>query len=290
MPTDDEQPVVDADAEADQDGQLAGNARDVKRVGEQFDERRGCHQRQAGSHQGQQRGQQRPAEDDQQDDQRRSDSDHDGYPDARAFRGLDGLAAERDVHVWPVRGFRRADQFPGVGCRHLGRWLIPGHAGEGDGAVPADLRRPVTGVRADDALDARHLGHLGQRRGHRGLHRGGLDGGAVLSLDHDLVALTGGGREILCQESGGRLRIGTRQAVIGVETAAGGHADPGDDRDRQQPCGHDLLAVPEAPATQSGHGNLHGKMCGNVPRTRTQCFRPDGFASWAYRLDLASPG
>ena len=174
----------------------------------------------------------------------------------------------RDVHVRPVRGFRRADQVLGVGRRHLGRRPIPGHAGKGDGAVPADLRCPVLGVRAGDALYAGHLGHLGQRRGHRGPHRGGLDGGAVRGLDHDLVALTGGGREVLCQKSGGRLRIGTRQAEVGVETAADGHADPGDDDDGQQPDGHHPLAVLEAPATQSGHGNLHGRMCGNVPRTQ----------------------
>ena len=85
VPADDEQPVVDPDAEADQDGQLAGHAGDVERVAEQADERCGYDQRQASGHQGHQRGQQRPAEDDQQDDQRRGDSDHDGHPDAGAF-------------------------------------------------------------------------------------------------------------------------------------------------------------------------------------------------------------
>jgi hypothetical protein len=166
VPADDEQPVINSDAEADQDGQLAGNARDIEGVGEQADERRGYHQRQAGGHQREQRGQHRPAEDDQQDDQRRGDSDHDGYPDTGALGVFDGLAAERDVHVRPGRGFRRTDQLPGVGCRHLGGGLVPGHAGKGDGAVPADLRCPILGVRAGDIRYAWHLGHLGQRRGH----------------------------------------------------------------------------------------------------------------------------
>ena len=101
--------------------------------------------------------------------------------------------------IWtfgPVRGLRRADQFLGVARGDLSRLPVPGHPGEGDGALPADLRRPARPVRAAPRFrrPAPRPPWPAQRSPRPG--PGGPDGGAALGLDHDLVALTRRGREV----------------------------------------------------------------------------------------------
>ena len=148
-----------------------------------------------------------------------SDADADGEPGARPFGVGDGLAAERRcARPAPSADSAALIRFLASAVVTCVRLLVPGHAGERDGAVPADLRRARLGVGAGDALHPGHRGDLGQRRGHRGPHRGGPDGGAVRGLDHDLVALTRRGREVLRQQADRRLRVGARQAEVGVET------------------------------------------------------------------------
>ena len=83
---DDEQRVVDADAEADQQRELRAEGSHVQHVGEQCDHRDRASERDPGGQQRQRRGQQR-AEHQEQDDQRRSSTETDGA-DAGSFAAL----------------------------------------------------------------------------------------------------------------------------------------------------------------------------------------------------------
>ena len=161
---------------------------------------------------------------------------------------------------WPLRemctvasvgGFRRLDQVFGVGVGHLRGLLIPGHHGEGDGAVPADLRRVRLGVGAGHGFHPGHGGHLGQRRRHLRPYRRGSDRGAVGGLDDDLVALTRRGREVVRQQGDRRLRVGVGQAEARAEIGARRLSDPDHGDHGEQPGGRHPPPMLETPASQS---------------------------------------
>ncbi len=225
------------------------------RLAEQADQRDADAERQQRAGQRQQRGQQRPAEHDQQDGQRGRDADAERPAQAGPLGVADGRAAQRDVHVGAVGGLGCADQAPGVGRGHLSQGPVPGHAGEGHGAGPADLRGPGRAVGAGHALHPGHGGGPGQRRGDRGPDRGGPDGRPVGGLDHHLVALARHRREVRGQQGSRRLRVGIRQAEVGVEAGAGGRANAGHRDQDQQPAGQHPPAMCVTPASQTRHGS-----------------------------------
>ena len=129
----------------------------------------------------------------------------------------DGRAAERDVDVGPVRGLRRADQFLGVARGDLSG--LPSQVTRANATVPDRLicAAPPGPYGPADAFHPRHRGRLSQRGGHRGPDRDGPDGDPALGLEHDLVALTRRGREVVGQQSGGGCGVGVGQAEDGVK-------------------------------------------------------------------------
>ena len=104
---DDEQRVVDADAEPDQQRQLRAERRHVDHVREQADDRDAGAEREARGEQRQHHRQQR-AEDDEQDDRRGEEAER-GAARALLVGLLDRLPAELDLQPVPVGRLRPVD-------------------------------------------------------------------------------------------------------------------------------------------------------------------------------------
>jgi hypothetical protein len=100
---DDEERVVDADTESDEEGQLRRKVRRVQHVREQRDQTHAGTKTEEG-HQDRQAHREERTETDEQDDARRRDSDRGGRAQCRALRLLYRAAAK--FHLEPARAAR----------------------------------------------------------------------------------------------------------------------------------------------------------------------------------------
>ncbi len=224
---DQQQRVVDADAETDHRGHHRGRRAHVHGGGEQGDP--GGADRQAGDgYDDRESGADHGAESQHQDQQRCDDADQLAAPAHRSGCGVGQLAAELDLDPG-VTGrsdgpFQRREVLHQVGVGH--RHVVP-HGEQGGVPVLAEPRR---GHR-DGVI---HLPEsLGERTGHVG-----TDGGAVGGVHDDAGAGVAGTRGVLTQLVDADLgpRAGDVPVVLGRAADAAGE---GEDTDRDQHPGED---------------------------------------------------
>ena len=201
---DDEQRVVDADAEADHQRQLGGEARHVDHVAGEVDHPDpGAEAEQRGRDREPHRAERSEA--DQQDHDRGRDPD-DRRESERCLLGLlDRLAAELDVERGRTRRLGGRDHVVDGRLRERVRALVEVHRGEGDRSVTGD-RVLAGGVRADDARDVGEAGDALQRRRDR-RPIGRVRELARLGVEHDLVGVPGLGGEMALEQIDGLLRV-----------------------------------------------------------------------------------
>ena len=198
VPGDDEQRVVDAHAEPDQDAQGRGGRGDGHHVREEP----GCHQArdQCGDRdgQGQEHGQQRP-ERDEQHDGRGDDPDAGADADRGPQRVLHRRAADLDLHAGGPSGLGEVDDAGDV--RHGQARLrgVEDHGGIGDLPAPADLGGAAGRVRAGHR---RHRGRGGDLIQHGGdpVADGRVPHAARAGPPHDRVLVPGVPGERLLQQ------------------------------------------------------------------------------------------
>jgi hypothetical protein len=252
-PADDEQRVVDPDAEADERGEDGRERRDVDRVGEQTGEAQAAPERE---HRGDQRQQRRPqrAERDREHDRRREEADELARTAALRLAGLlDPATAELHLQAVAARGLSGVDQLVVGGLRDVGDRLLAVHVhvGERDRAVFGDLARGrALSERAVDALDMRPLGDRVERLLDPRLDRRIVD---VVGGEHHLVGVGRLGVEVVRQQvqRGRGLRPRQRERVRVARSGTG--AEAAEDHQRHDPDGeHDELAA-EAPTSERSH-------------------------------------
>ena len=243
---DDEEGVVDADAEADHRRQLRAEVRHREHVAAQGDERDAREQPEQGGADGQAHGQ-HGAEGDEQDD--------DGGQDAEQLRRrqlerAEHVAAVLDVQALHVDLVAEVTDLCGqrlvlglVAIRHV-------ELREGDGAVLADLPAVRCWVERAGDLDALQLVDLLEQAVHGLLHRGRAHAGRV--LEDDLRRRAAAVRVGLLQHledraglRGGQLEVGPE---VGADDAVGEDAQPDQDRD---PDAEDEPTAAEAGAGES---------------------------------------
>ena len=233
VPGDDEQRVVHADAEPDQDAEDGRELRDREGVAEQAGERVADRDREQRGDERQERGEQR-AEGQPEHDQRQDDADAGARTAAAALQLFDVLTTEGHLELAVAGGLRGRDHRLDVVDRVLADLGGEGDRRVGDGAVAADLLGAGGRVRADDRPDGRQRGDLGQRSGRARLH-GRIAHGARRGGEHDLVGATRCRREVLLQQGDRGGRLGMRQGELRREGRAGGLADARGQDERGQP-------------------------------------------------------
>ena len=188
MSGDDEQGVVDADAEADHDAEERREVGDGEDVGQQRDDRHADADAEQSVADGQAHRQHRSEGDDQDDDGER-ETEHLGR---RRLERREDLAAELDLHAVDLRGedddlvadLVGSDERDVVGELDVGERDLPGL-----GSLQRDLRRSAGHIGALDAHDIGDRGDLGEERLHLLLDFGVVD--ALLGAEHDRADLTG---------------------------------------------------------------------------------------------------
>ena len=248
---DDEQRVVDADAEPDHGRQLGGKLRRVDHVGAKGDDAEaGADSEQRGA-QRHPRGHERP-EGQEQDQERGDDAYERGDAEAGLLGVADGLAAERDLQVGRARGRGGVDELL---ARVLGErvgLLVKGHRGKGGAPVARDARGAERAVGTHHAGDVVHLGQAGEGGMHRRTHRRRLHRAAA-GVKHDLVDVARLGGKAVGEQVRSALgvRAGDAEVVrIGRADALGDRAH---DDEQHDPADHHAATVSDAPAGQLEH-------------------------------------
>ena len=256
---DDEERVIDADAEPDHQRQLRREVGHAQHPAAQTDQTDPGAEPEQGRRDRQAHRQQR-AEADQQHDDRRPDPDQERVADRRLLGLLDRLPAQLDAQARGAGGRRHVDHPLRRGRGEDVRALVEGDRREADRAVPGDRpasRRVRAGHRGDvrQARDpAEHLLDLRthRRRGQRAARR----------AHDDLVGVARLGGEAAGEQVGRPLRVGARQREVVREVAAD------DVRDRQRadedgdPERDHQAAVIGRPA---GEGEHRFHLGGNTP-------------------------
>ena len=234
---DDEEGVVDADAEPDHQRELGGEVDHVDEVAAEPDHAEAGAEAEERRHDRQAHREQR-AEAEQQDDHGGQEADSGREADARLLGLLDRLAAELDLQGGRARGLGRRDHAVDRRLRQLVRALVELDGGEADRARLRDGVRAGR-VGAHDAGDVRQTRDAHeQRRDHRARRRVGEL--AVRRPEDDLVGVAGLRREAALEQVDRALRVGVRKReVVRVPLAdrlrdgedADGEDDPGDDDD-----------------------------------------------------------
>ncbi len=254
---DDEQRIVDADAEADEHAQHGGEVGDGHGMAEQADPGRG-------GADGDQRGDDRKKG---RGERAEGEEEHHGrHPQPDDFRQLrTGRLGQRDpgaaqLHVEPVPcgGLRRLHHLLDLARVQLVRRPVEDEGGVGGVPVRADLplmvrrvgRAPVGAVHLGDA---RQPGDLPQRMRHPlldglGPHR------PRIRVPHEGVAVPGLPGERLRQQGRGLPGLGPRDLVVGRVRRAHRPCRGGNPREGGEPEDDHHDAVPQAPPSQSGHG------------------------------------
>ena len=251
MTGDDEEGVVDADAQPDEHAEHRGEVGDGHDVAEQHDAGVGGADAGERGGDGQQRGGER-AEGEEQHDGGHQHADDLGEVAAGGLGAGDGGAAEFDLEAGGLGGLGGVHH----GVR-LGGGDVLGLLVEGDGGV----RGVAVGTDASGALavvGAGHGGHAGQagdlveRGGHGLLDVRGADG-AGGGVPDDGVAVAGEAGEALLQQLHGAPGLGAGDVVVvgvgGARDGGGGcHSAEGEkpQQDRQK-------TVPDTPACEGCH-------------------------------------
>ena len=246
---DDEQGVVDADAQADHGGEDRGDRVHVDNGGHERDQPEAGGQADQGQADGQAHGDDRPERDQQHHD---GDQDADGLlATRRLLRRLAGqVAAELHAHRAGV-----------VGVGHGGLEPVVGRVSDVHGGLVVlhvDVRDAVVGR----ALHLAHRAHIGLA-GHVG--QGGVDRRrgpgvgqrAVLGGEHELGGGAGRRGEVLLEHVERLLRLDARD-VEGVGGLAAADLRGGDDADGEDGPGEDGEAAPPhtratQPVEEGGH-------------------------------------
>ena len=251
MAGDDEQGVVDPDAEADQhpeDRGEADNGEDVaQQAGEGVADANGDQSR---HDRGDRREQcaERQAEHDQGED----------HPEGGAVGRLlgldvlDRLAGEGDRKVRPLGGLGGIDHRLDRIARKVLGLEVEADRREGDLPIPADLAGAARPVGAGHAHNVGKPADLGEHRLDLGAHRR-RDDRPGPGLNHDLVGIARSAREVVPEDGEGLGRGAVGQGDIGGVVDPGGLAHGGEQDQREKPPNEDEPAVPEAPASETGH-------------------------------------
>ncbi len=249
VPGDDEEGVVDPDAQTDEHAEHRREVGDGHDVAEQHGARVGRADGDESGGDGQQAGRER-TEGEEEDD--RGDGHPHGLAQMEGGRsGRDGGAAELDLEPLPRGLLRGVGDRPCLPGRDVTRPVVEGHRGVGGASVGADLPRGRRSVRAGDVADPGQRADRVQRPGHRPLDAPVADAG-VRGVPDDGGGVTAEVLEPRLQELTGAARLGARHlVVVGVrrprEPRGRGHASEGDQP--EEDCGE---AVPEAPACDGG--------------------------------------
>ncbi len=255
MPGDDEQGVVDADAEADEHAEHGGEVGDGHDVAEQHDPGVGDADADQGGGDGQQGGGE-GAEGEEEDD------GGDGHPDE--FGGVqrgrlgegDGGAAHLDLEPVAVGSVRGVHHGLGLGGADVAGLRGEGDGGVGGAAVLADAAAGPgarLGVRPGDGGDAGQVRDAVQGVGHGLLDVGGAHG-AVGGVPDDGVAVAREAGEAPFDEGGGLAGLGAAgRVVVGVRRSGQPRGGAGTTED-EQPEQDGQEAVVHAPAGECGHG------------------------------------
>ena len=248
MPGDDEQRVVDADAEPDQGGQDRGHRGDAERVREQGDRDGAAGERGDGGHQRERHAEQRP-EGDEDDDRGRDEPEDLAVRWRRPVDLGDRIAAELDLEPGCPRRLCKADDVLDVlGWQFLGE-LREVDRSEGGLAVAADLGRASGPVGAQYRGHRLGRGDLAQHLLDAGLGRRVVDGpvGGVEDDGRRVAGLLG---ECRRHEFERLARFGVRQRERG-RVGVAHRAFDGDQSDQDRDPGEDDdCAVVEAPASE----------------------------------------
>jgi hypothetical protein len=239
---DDQQGVVDADAQADHDAEERGEVGDRDHVAEQRDDRGAEADAEQGDAHRQAHRQHRAERQDQDDDGERQ-AEHLGRrlgelgEDEPAQLDVEALDVGRGVEdlVADLAGPGELDVLGHLDARVRDVARL--------GALAGDLAGALLGVRAVDARDVRELPDLVEQLGHRRLDLVGLD--PVLGAEHDRARLAGAlAAEVVLEdvEAGPRLDVGQVELVSeAVPGGAGRGTTEHEDRDPKPE--HELPAV-----------------------------------------------
>ena len=246
-PRDDQQRVVDADADADHGRGVRRPLRYVDNPAQHLAERH----RDAESEQRRDEGQPHRndgAEGDEQDDGRRDQADALGARGNRLGLGRD-RAADLDLQRLVAGREDGRDQRRGLVGRELVGGLVEGDVGVRRGGVRGDLARPLWRERAGDAHDVLGVSDIGQdrldpldqlRRGHAGV-----------GVDDDLHGVARLLREAVLERVGDALRLRARLEVVLLELPS----ERAGQREGTDQCGYPgqdhETAVPEAPISET---------------------------------------
>ena len=170
---DDEQGVVDADPEPDQDAEDGREARDGQHVAEQPRDRVADPDGDQRGDQRQERGEQR-AEGQPEHDQGEDDPER-VLSELLVLGVFDVLAAELDLQVGPLGGLGGVDHRVDRAAREVLGLGVEVDGRERDLPVPADLAGAVRAVGAGHAGDVREPPYLGEHRFDFGARRRGSD-------------------------------------------------------------------------------------------------------------------
>jgi hypothetical protein len=238
---DDEQGVVDADAQSDHAAEGGGDGGDVETVGCHPGDGESRAQAHESCHDGKRHGD-RTAQRDHQ-------HDH-GSEQAQRFAAHVGcrlgLIADRPAQhgerACSPQRLRRCGEVLRTFFAHLGCGDVVLHLNVGHAAVLGQGESALSRERIDDA------GHVGKRPGRRDrlCQRVGVglvpQGRSVGSLDHQDPLVSGRGRETLRQPVGGRLAVRAGDGVIVDQLSADRDGSAADAQDEEQHEGYHLAS------------------------------------------------
>ena len=251
---DDEERVVDADAEADHRGEDRSHLGDVHEGGHDGDGGEAGGQAEQGEPDG------HPAGDDgaeghQEDDDGGGDADHLGGAGLGPLGVADELAAELHLHAVGAGVLDHLHEvLVGAGGQVAGRGVVL-HEGHADGPVG---RHGAGDERVDHPADV--IERL------EAVDGAGQDGGvvgvverAVLGVEDDLGADAGHLREALDHQVEGLLRLGAGDPELVAQLPAGAPGDPEEAEGEGEPGEHDELAVADGGTAETVEETGHGE-------------------------------
>ena len=235
---DDEEHVVDPDADADHRGHLRREVGHLEHVGQQRDEAQADAEADDRDEDRQAHGQQR-AEADEQDQRRHQEADALG-----AELGLLGTAereaGQLDLQVRAIDLLAQGDERLRVRVLVVGDGLVEAKRAVGDGAPRRDLAGALRRERRDHRAHVGLLAELVEDVADRRLHGRVVDGLALLRLEHDVDVVAGRAANPLFEQVlrllGVRAGRGEREVVVATEGArAEDGGDQQDDPQQQHP-------------------------------------------------------
>ncbi len=254
---DDEQRVVDPDADADHGrhlGREVGHREEVREQLEQGDADAEAGQR--GDH-GETHGHHR-AEGQEHDEECRRDADSLAGPGGGSDGGGYRVPPEFDLHAGPGLGLGRGDDVLDRARGDVGRVGGELHLREGDVAVRSDLVRPRRRERARHTLDVGHRTHAGQHT----VDHGFVVGDGRRRVEHDVGRVTRLCGESFLEDGERLLRRSVARGELVLKVGADDLGDDGDADDCDDP---EHQHEPAPVVASSGQAPEHGDRLGDVP-------------------------